>query len=163
MKKLAMFNNKGGVGKSTSAINVAHAMTRLGKKVLVVDCDTQQNTFFFFSGKKNEHYCSKTRYDNLKIALDIANGYDIDCDYAILDLPPALDERTRQIVSSCDYVFVPIELGKFAIQGVAKVTQTIATTGTKFGGCFVNKFDKDNPADHKLDVALRQTFGSQAL
>jgi len=168
MVKIAMFNNKGGVGKSTSAINVAHAMTRLGKKVLVVDCDTQQNTVLFFYDDPNVNYPQKTRYENLSVVYaerdcDVPNSTEFIYDYAILDLPPALDERTQRIVSKCDYVFVPFELGKFAIQGVAKVTETIATSGVKFGGCFVNKFDRDNPADHQLDVLLRQTLGSKAL
>jgi chromosome partitioning protein len=167
MIKLAFFNNKGGVGKSTSAINVAHAMSRHGKYVIVIDWDSQRNTFRFFAdvpdndGEVGE---SPTRYNNLDVVYNgnsfcIPNGYD----YAILDLPPTLDERTKQIVADCDYVFVPIELGTFAIQGIANVTEAIATTGAKFGGCFVNKFDRENPADHKLDELLRKELGNKVM
>jgi len=161
MIKLNFFNNKGGCGKSTSTINVAHAMTRLGKKVQVVDCDNQQNTFCFFSDSQDENYRGSTRYDNIDIAFNSEiNG---DYDYIILDLPPALDERTRGIVSSCDFVFVPFELSRFSIQGVAKVTEAIAATGVKFGGCFVNKFDRENPADHNLEEMLRNTLGDKTM
>jgi chromosome partitioning protein len=165
MIKLAFFNNKGGVGKSTATINVAHSIARLGKRVLVVDCDSQQNTFLFFAEQQNEDYRGRTRYDNLDITLDISleSGDNREYDYAIFDLPPALDERTHEIVSSCDFVIVPIELGKFAIQGLAKVTETIAVTGAKFGGCFVNKFDRENPADHLLDAELRSALKSKAM
>jgi chromosome partitioning protein len=48
MMRIAFFNNKGGVGKSTAVINVAHRLSKLGKQVLVCDCDDQRNTFEFF-------------------------------------------------------------------------------------------------------------------
>lgn len=47
MKYLAFFNNKGGVGKTTTVINVAYTLGQQGKRVLVVDCDGQQNAARF--------------------------------------------------------------------------------------------------------------------
>jgi cellulose biosynthesis protein BcsQ len=43
MKILSIFNNKGGVGKTTYLYHVAHLIARTGKKVLMVDCDSQCN------------------------------------------------------------------------------------------------------------------------
>ncbi|MCK3780486.1 ParA family protein [Ensifer sesbaniae] len=42
-KKISIFNNKGGVGKTTYMYHVAHLLARGGLTVLMVDCDSQCN------------------------------------------------------------------------------------------------------------------------
>ena len=43
MNILSIFNNKGGVGKTTYLFHLAHELAQRGRKILMVDCDSQSN------------------------------------------------------------------------------------------------------------------------
>lgn len=43
MKVISVFNNKGGVGKTTLTYHIGHALSELGNKVLMIDADPQCN------------------------------------------------------------------------------------------------------------------------
>ena len=202
MKALAFYNNKGGVSKTTTVLNVAYIMGEVYKrKVLVVDCDGQQNATRFLADEYSEHgvesvlinsetspteALSNTRYENIDVLTStpdmnncaekfinlnstekekniskLKSFWNEKYDYVLLDLPPALNGLTEQLISSTDGVIVPIELGSFAIQGIAKVTDTINKVGALFIGCFISKYDKKNKADEELKKLLSDNLGSK--
>lgn len=151
MIKIAIFNNKGGVAKTTSVIQLAYSLSQHGKSVLVVDCDQQENCFNFFLTGNSSDLILHTDYENIShttwkryshLSADL-EGFD----YIIFDLPPHIADDIRNILRQSDVVYVPIMLGSFEIAGLRKVTEEINTQGVKLGGIFVTMYNPQDDAE----------------
>ena len=66
-KIVTVFSTKGGVGKTTTTLNLAYAYQSLGKKVLVLDFDLYGGNIATYLNAG----CTKTMYH---LALDLANN-----------------------------------------------------------------------------------------
>ena len=66
---IAIVNQKGGVGKTTTAVNLATAMAAVGKRVLIVDADPQGNasTGFGISRAERGEGCYELMFDSLSV------------------------------------------------------------------------------------------------
>jgi len=141
---IALVNQKGGVGKSTTAVNLGAALAVEGRRVLVVDCDPQGNTTTGFGIEK--HGLTRDIYNVLMQETsidDVAQATEIDTLTLVpatinlagaeIELVSGLSRETRlrqalsPIASRYDYVLIdcPPSLGLLTINALTAAEEII--------------------------------------
>ena len=78
MRKIAIITSKGGTGKTTTAINLGHGLALCGKRVLIVDCDSQRNVAIAFDVQGKRTLCDLLQYGEVEVIEVRKNLYVVD-------------------------------------------------------------------------------------
>ena len=113
-KIIAFANQKGGVGKTTTCINVATYMALMGKRVLILDIDPKGNATSAVGITKTKDL--KTIYD----LIDGQSSYD-----EVIDCPPSLGLITVNALTAADSVLIPMQCEFFSMEGITQLMNTI--------------------------------------
>ena len=143
-KVISIFNQKGGVGKTTTNVNLSACLGTLGQKILVLDLDPQGNTTSGYGIDKN--YVDYTIYDvlidnfDIKKAIIKTNFENIDIVPSSVDLSGAeIELSTKKKREYClknaidyikeeyDYIFIdcPPSLGMLTINSLTAVDSVL--------------------------------------
>ncbi len=150
-KVFAFSNQKGGVGKTTTAINLATYVARLGKKTLLIDFDPQGNATSGFGIEKNqlENNCydmlmqnclanqvvAATAIDNLFI---IPSNIDLAAAEVDLVSVPSRESVLKRVIASIrnqyDYIFIdcPPSLGLITLNALVASDAVIIPIQSEF-------------------------------
>ncbi|HEU5479893.1 MAG TPA: AAA family ATPase, partial [Candidatus Tumulicola sp.] len=141
---IALVNQKGGVGKSTTAVNLGAALAVLGKRVLVVDADPQGNTTTGLGIDKTQLrrdvydvLLQEASADDVIVPTELENLWlvpaTINLAGAEIELVAALSRETRlrqaiaPVAARYDYVFIdcPPSLGLLTINALTTAEECI--------------------------------------
>ena len=131
-KVLAVLNQKGGSGKTTIAINLAHAFQRLGNDVLIVDTDPQ-GTARDWSDSSEKGICPVVGLDRESLARDlptVAQPYD----WVVIDGPPQLTRISAAAVRVADVVLIPVQPSPYDIWSCADLVDILDARRTVTDG-----------------------------
>ncbi len=151
-KAIAIFNQKGGVGKTTTNINLAACLAIRGKRVLILDIDPQGNTTSGIGvtkrNLKNTVYnilidkdydprkaIIKTNVENLDLipaSVDLA-GAEVEL-VGMEGRESALKDGLEKIKGDYDYIFIdcPPSLGLLTINSLAAVDSVLVPIQCEF-------------------------------
>ncbi len=117
--RIVFANEKGGTGKSTTAVHVAVALAYQGAKVAALDLDTRQKTFFRYCENRSE----TQRRRNVQLpgpVFDVCHGDTVEeleneaarigegMDFIVFDTPGRDDPFARHVAASADTLVTPM-------------------------------------------------------
>ncbi|MEY4501305.1 MAG: hypothetical protein RIS52_1195 [Pseudomonadota bacterium] len=112
-------NEKGGTGKSTTAVHTAVALATTGHKVAAIDLDTRQRTMSRYlenreaTGRRRQLQLTSPRYVTLSLLTPAGLDHEInrlggDADFVIIDTPGRDDPTARAAMARADTLVTPM-------------------------------------------------------
>lgn len=146
--RIMIFNQKGGVGKTTTAINLGAALARAGQSVVVADLDPQMHlsaglglgdagagwtTAQWLEGQDGTPSEIESEAGLRIIPGTTATDWTVDeaaldmcgADWLLMDAPPVWSPRLGAIMAQCDIVLAPVEADFLGLQGINRLMRTM--------------------------------------
>lgn len=117
---IAIINQKGGVGKTTTTVNFGAALVEKGHRVLLVDVDPQRSLSHYDALEGEGLQVLAATPEELPALLKRETF-----DYALLDCPPALGYESAAALKVADRAIVPLQVEFSAWIGLANLLETI--------------------------------------
>jgi chromosome partitioning protein len=139
MKVITVGNVKGGVGKSTIACNLAVEATKAGKKVLLIDSDTQQSSIDFRATRAEKDLPEFQAVSITKNTIHKDVGSFKDFDFIIIDAGGRDTAVFRSAVLASDLFLIPVLPSQYDIWATAGTVETLeeAKPFKDVNACFV--------------------------
>ncbi len=150
-KTIAVCNQKGGTGKTTTSVNLSSALAALGQRVLLVDMDPQGNATSGVGVNKNDIKSSvydvlvhKAQFTEVIIQTEFSNLEIVPCNInltgAEIELVGALSRETRlkkaidAVKSSYDFIFIdsPPSLGLLTLNALVAADSILVPIQCEF-------------------------------
>mgnify|MGYP001549257539 CR=1 FL=1 len=127
---ISLINQKGGVGKTTAAVNLASGLAEYGHRILVVDTDPQGSVVQWQSiadGAEFEvlHLPSPQLSKELKT---VSRRYD----HIVVDSPPAIEDITRAAIEVSNLAIIPIAPSPLDIWSSKETIALVNSLGKKY-------------------------------
>ena len=117
---ISVQNQKGGVGKTTLAIHLSHALALQQKQVLLVDADPQGSARDWAAARADEPPFSVVGLDRPTIHRDLpamAKNYD----HVVIDGPPRVSDLARSSIAASDLVLIPVQPSPYDVWAAKEV------------------------------------------
>ena len=122
---IGILNQKGGVGKTTLAVNLAAAMQRQGGRVLLIDADPQGSALDWAAAREEPPLFAVVGLPRATVHKEIAvigEGYD----HIVIDGPPRVTDLARSAIMASDLVLIPVQPSPYDIWAADEVVKLIA-------------------------------------